>query len=166
MDPKPFAALYAKLERARRLGQSGRWEEAKPLYTELLGAFPRSSLLACELGYAEVAMGEAARAEAHLRRARAIDPSNTEALLGLANIRAARGDLAGAEALYLAVLKGDADDPEANFNLGALYFEHMGRPVKAVPYWERFLSIRPGDPEAQRIRALLRSTHPVGESRP
>lgn len=161
MDPKDFAPLHAKLERARERVAAGRAAEARPLYDELLRAFPGSSLLAAEAGFVAAATGDIPQAEAQFRRALAADPRNAEALLGLANVRVSRGDFPGAEALFLKVLEADPDDPEANFNLGALYYERMKRPDRAEPYWSRFLALRPDDPEAAAIRARLAAAGPA-----
>ena len=57
----------------------------------------------------------------------------------------------------------DGDDPEANFNLGALYYQNLGQPLLAVRYWERFLAVQPGDAEAPRIRQLVDS---IGKQQP
>jgi len=155
MDPKDFAPLFGQLNEVRALCDARRFAEAVPIYKQLLKAFPRSSLLACELGLSEMALGNATEAEAHLRLALDLNPGNSHALLGMANLALGRGDVRAAEGLLLDVLKLDPDDVEANFNLGALYFQSLAEPAKAVRYWQRFLELQPGDPEAPRIRGLL-----------
>jgi cytochrome c-type biogenesis protein CcmH/NrfG len=155
MDPKEFAPVYRKLSAVRALTDARRWAEAAPLYARLLTDFPRSSVLACELGLVEMAQGKATDAEAHLKLALDRNPGNSHALLGLANLAAGRNDGTRAERYLLDVLALDANDVEANFNLGALYFQSLGQPAKAVRYWQRFLELQPGDPEAPRIRQLL-----------
>lgn len=155
MDPKAFAPLYVKLNSVRALSEARRWTEAIALYRELLAAFPRSSTIAGELGLAEMASGNSAAAESHLRLALDRNPANSHAILGMANLAAGRHDDKGAEGFLLDALKLDPDDVEANFNLGAIYFQNLGQPVKAVPYWQRFLALQPDDPEAPRIRRLL-----------
>jgi arylsulfatase A-like enzyme len=155
MDPKTFAPLYGKLNAVRGLVDARRFAEAVPVYAQLLAAFPRSSVLACELGLVEMALGNAAEAESHLRLALDRNPGNSHALLGMANLAVGRQDYAGAEAYLLDVLALDPDDVEANFNLGALYFQNLGQPAKAVRYWQRFLELQPADPEAPRMRRLL-----------
>jgi len=155
MDPKDFAPLYGQLNEVRALCDARRFAEAVPIYKQLLTAFPRSSLLACELGLIEMALGNPAEAESHLRLALDRNPGNSHALLGMANLALARGDTLGAEGRLLDVLKLDPDDVEANFNLGALYVQNLAEPAKAVRYWQRFLELQPGDPEAPRIRGLV-----------
>ncbi len=155
LDPKAFAPLYVKINRVRELSEARRWTDAIVLYRELLAAFPRSSLIACELGLVEMASGKTAAAESHLRLALDRNPANSHAMLGLANLAIGRRDHKGAEGYLLDALALDPDDVEANLNLGALYFQNLGQPVKAVPYWQRFLALQPEDSEAPRIRRLL-----------
>jgi tetratricopeptide (TPR) repeat protein len=155
MDPKDFLPLYAQLNQVRALCDARRFAEAVPIYKRLLAAFPRSSVLACELGLVQMAMGNTAEAETYLHRSLELDAGNSHALLGVANIALGRGDTAGAEGRLLDVLKLDPDDVEANFNLGALYFQNLAQPEKAKRYWQRFLELQPGDPEAPRIRELV-----------
>jgi arylsulfatase A-like enzyme len=155
MDPKEFAPLYRKLNVVHELCEAGRFGEAVPMFGQLLSVFPRSSVLACELGLVEMALGKTTEAESHLRLALDRDPENAPALLGMANLALGRGAYTSAERLLLDALKLDPDDPEANFNLGTLYVQNLGRRVDAVPYWRRFLELQPTDPEAPRLRLLL-----------
>ena len=155
MDPKDFAPLYRQLNEVRALCDARRFVEAVPIYKQLMSAFPRSSLLACELGLVEMALGKPVEAESYLRLALDRNPGNSHALLGMANLALGRGDTKGAERYLLEVLTLDPDDVEANFNLGALYFQSLAEPAKAVRYWQRFLELQPTDPEANRIRGIL-----------
>ena len=155
MDPKDFAPLYRKLNAVRALLDARRWSDAAPLYAQLLAAFPRSSILLCELGLVEMAMGKVSEAEAHLNQALDRNPGNSHAHLGLANLAIGRKDYARAERHLLDVLASDENDVEANFDLGALYFQFLGRPAQAVRYWQRFLELQPDDPEAPRLRQIL-----------
>lgn len=155
MDPKSFAPFYRKLSAVHALCEVRRFAEAAVGYKELLSVFPRSSAIACELGLVEMALGQTAEAESHLRLALDRDPANSHALLGMANLALGRRDFTSAEGLLLDVLKLDADDVEAHFNLGALYAQNLGQPQRAVAYWQRFLELQPTDPEAPRIRQLL-----------
>jgi tetratricopeptide (TPR) repeat protein len=155
MDPKAFAPLYLELNAGRALADARRWSEAIPVYTKLLAAFPRSTVLACELGLVEMASGKSADAEAHLRLALDRNPANSHALLGIANLAIGRQDYKRAEEHLLEVLRLDPEDVEANIDLGALYVQNLGEPAKAVPYWRRFLELQPNDPDAPRIRRLL-----------
>ena len=155
MDPKAFAPIYRKLHGARALADAKRFAEAIPAYAQLLAVFPRSSVLACELGLVEMASGKLAEADRDLRLALDRNPANSHALLGLANLAINRQNFKTAEGHLLVVLRSDPDDVEANFDLGALYFQNLAQPGKAVRYWRRFLELQPQDTEAPRIRQLL-----------
>jgi arylsulfatase A-like enzyme len=155
MDPKAFAPLYRKLVAVRELCDARRFAEAAPLYTQLVAAFPRSSTLLGELGLVEMALGKPAEAESHLRLALERNPENSHAMLGLANVAIGRSDFKGAEKHLKDVLALDPDDLEANFDLGALYFQNLGQPALAARYWQRFVELQPEDPEAPRIRQLI-----------
>ncbi len=155
MDPKRLRPLLNKINDVRLMNDARRFTEAIPIYKELIGAFPRSSSLACELGLIEMATDKTADAESHLRLALDLNPDNSHAMLGLANLAIGRKDYSRAETYLLSVLKLDPDDVEANFNLGALYVQSLRTPVKAIPYWRRFLELQPTDPEAPRLKKLL-----------
>jgi len=155
MDPKAFAPLYRKIDEVHALSAQRRWQEALPIYRQLLAAFPASSVLAAELGLVEMALGRAADADTHLRAALALNPANAHALLGLANLAIGRKDFRRAERHLLDALALDPDDVEANFDLGALYLQSLNEPAKAAPYLKRFVMLQPDDPEAPRLREIL-----------
>jgi tetratricopeptide (TPR) repeat protein len=155
LDPKAFAPIYLKLNTVRAMSDAKRFADAIPIYKQLLAAFPRSSVLACELGLVEMAVGNTADAESHLRLSLDRNPANSHALLGMANLAMGRQDFKSAEGRLLDVLSLDPDDIEANFDLGAVYFQNLGEPAKAVRYWQHFLELQPNDAEAPRIRQLV-----------
>jgi tetratricopeptide (TPR) repeat protein len=156
MDPKTFAPIYRRLIAVRELCDARRFAEAVPLYRQLVAAFPRSSTLLGELGLVEMALGKPAEAASHLRLALERNPNNSHAMLGMANLAIGASDFKGAEVFLLDVLALDPDDLEANFNLGALYFQKLGQPEKAARYWQRFVELQPEDAETPRIRQLLK----------
>ena len=160
MDPKAFAPIYRKLNAVRLLVDQKKWKDAIAVYTQLLNDFPRSSVVACELGLVEMAIGKSADATTHLRLALDRNPTNSHALLGLANLAIERKDYKDAESKLLDVVELDPDDVEGNFNLGALYFQLLNQPAKAQKYWGRFLELQPEDPEAPRIRQMLAGLKP------
>jgi tetratricopeptide (TPR) repeat protein len=152
MDPKQFAPIYRKLVAVRDLCGARRFAEAVPLYTELLAAFPRSSAIACELGLVEMALGRPTEAESHLRRALDLNPDNSHALLGMANLAIGRRDYQAAEGHLLAVLTLDPDDLEAA-SIWALYFRAQSTREGLAIGGARGAAA--GRPRAPRIRKLL-----------
>jgi arylsulfatase A-like enzyme len=156
MDPKAFLPIYRRLITVRELCDARRFAEAVPLYLQLVAAFPRSSTLLGELGLVEMALGKHGEARSHLLLALDRNPNNSHAMLGMANLSIGASDFKGAEAYLLDVLALDPDDLEANFNLGALYYQNLGQPEKAASYWQRFVELQPEDTETPRIRQLLK----------
>jgi arylsulfatase A-like enzyme len=155
MDPKRFAPIYRTLDEAHAAALAGRFPDAASRYASLLATFPRSAVLESEYGVLLVASGRIPEGEPHLLRAVSLDPANVHAWLGLANVAIARGDAPLAEKRLRTLLAIDPDDVEGNFNLGLLYQQTLGRPAEARPFWERFLTLQPDDPEASRIRGLI-----------
>lgn len=155
MDPKKFMPLYRSLIEANHLALARKWKDATALYLRLLASFPRSSLLLSRLGLTEMGGGDLAAAESHLTQALKLDPRNSQSLLGLANIANARNDITSAETYLLKVVAIDPDDLEGNFNLGALYYQVIPNPDKAITYWERFIKLQPNDPETPKISQIV-----------
>lgn len=87
------------------------------------------------------------RAEAAYERALELDPSLSNALTNLGNIRFRRGFVVEAEGLYRAALAVDPTQPEAHYNLGFLYFE-SGEPAKAAQSFEQALENDPAFADA------------------
>jgi len=87
------------------------------------------------------------RAEAAYRAALELDPSLSNALTNLGNIRFRRGYLDEAVSLYRAALSVDPSQPEAHYNLGFLYFE-AGEPKKAAASFEQALAHDPAFADA------------------
>ena len=77
-------------------------------------------------------------AEDCYRRALQLDPTLSNALTNLGNIRFRQGQVDDAEQLYLQALEVDASQPEAHYNLGFLAYER-GEPSVAIPHFERAL---------------------------
>jgi tetratricopeptide (TPR) repeat protein len=103
----------------------------------------------------ELALGNPNEAESYMQLALDRNAKNAHALLGMANLAIGRRDYKAAEGYLLEVVALDPDDVEANFDLGALYFQMLGQPAKAVGYWQRFVDLQPDDREAPRIRKLI-----------
>lgn len=88
------------------------------------------------------------RAEAAYRRAIALDPSLSNALTNLGNLRFRRGDHDEAEKLYALALDLDPHQPEAFYNLGFLAFER-GELMRAADLFGRAVTSDPAFADAQ-----------------
>jgi len=94
---------------------------------------------------AELDLGDAAQRDAAMdayRRALALDPTMTAALVNLANVHYARDQIVEAEALYEKALAMDVTCFEAHFNLGNVYHD-SGRYDLAARCYQRALKIDP-----------------------
>lgn len=87
------------------------------------------------------------RAEECYRRALALDPSLSNALTNLGNLRFRAGLVEQAEELYRAALEVDPKQPEAYYNLGFLCFER-GEASEAADHFQRALASDPGFADA------------------
>lgn len=87
------------------------------------------------------------RAEDCYRRALSLDPSLSNAITNLGNIRFRRGFVEEAEALYRQALEADPSQPEAHYNLGFLYFE-AAEPRLAAECFESALEHDPAFSDA------------------
>ncbi len=87
------------------------------------------------------------RAEAAYRKALELDPSLSNALTNLGNLRFRRGFAHEAEELYLKALSVDPTQPEAHYNLGFLYFE-SGAPDRAAESFRQALAHDPAFADA------------------
>lgn len=88
-----------------------------------------------------------AEAEAAYRRAIELDPSLSNAITNLGNLRFRQGHTTEAEQLYQRALDMDGGQPEAFYNLGFLCFER-GDVTAAVGYFEKAVAQDPGFSDA------------------
>jgi len=98
----------------------------------------------CRLDEEEATFEDAERA---YRRALALDPSLSNALTNLGNLRFRMGALAEAEQLYRQALQVDSAQPEAHYNLGFLCFER-GEPEQAAECFRRAVERDPAFADA------------------
>jgi tetratricopeptide (TPR) repeat protein len=144
MDPKAFAPLYLELNAGRALADARRFAEAIPVYTKLLAAFPRSTVLACELGLVEMAMGKSADAESHLRLALDRDPANSTRCSAWRTSPSAARTTRGRR-LSPRGVEARPGRRRGQHRSGRSTFR-IGEPAKAVPYWRRFVALQPTIP--------------------
>lgn len=118
---------------------------------------------------AELDSGDAAQCDAAMdayRRALALDPSMTAALVNLANIHYARDQIVEAEALYEKALAIDPACFEAHFNLGNVHHD-TGRYEQAARCYAAALKIDPGYADAHFYLAVtLEKLGRSAEARP
>lgn len=92
-------------------------------------------------------------AEARYREAIRLDPSLSNAITNLGNVRYRRGDVASAERLYRQALEVDPEQPEALYNLGFLRAD-QGNPADAAGLFAKALEADPTFADAHFHLAL------------
>ena len=135
MTQAPFA-------RAQALHQSGRLDEARALYEQVLAAEPRHAEALHLLGYLWFQKGDGARALDLIGRAIALQPANPGYRYNRALILKETGRLEDAAADFREVARLQPSDADAWSDLGETLLS-LGRPDDALAAWDRALALRP-----------------------
>jgi Tfp pilus assembly protein PilF len=102
-------------------------------------------------GYAAYQAGDLSLARAEYEQALRDDPSNRDALLGIAAIEARSGRIGQAESYYRRLLQDDPRDPHAHAGLLALRAQH----VDPLQVESRIKTLLANDPEASVLHFSL-----------
>ncbi|HUR58796.1 MAG TPA: LysM peptidoglycan-binding domain-containing protein [Opitutaceae bacterium] len=51
--------------------------------------------------------------------------------------------------------RGDRDSPEAHFEAGLIYLNHIKDPLEAIHHFRKYLEFKPTSPQAQGVRGLI-----------
>ncbi len=100
--------------------------------------------------------GNKQASEVLARRALVLDPQSTDAWVLLSLALKDKGDADGAFDALRRALDINPDDALAHYNMGRLSLERLD-PAAAVAHFSRFVALAPDDPDAARVRELLRS---------
>jgi tetratricopeptide (TPR) repeat protein len=99
-----FRGVERDLGAARDAARAGRSDDAMRLYQLAIAASPESAFLYRELAVIERQSGNGDQALSHFRQAATLDPTDVEALTGMADLLESRGELAEALAAYESAL--------------------------------------------------------------
>jgi tetratricopeptide (TPR) repeat protein len=100
VDVLRFRASEQDVARARQAARAGKLDDAVAGYTRAIAASPDSAFLYRELAAVERQKGDTTRALEHLRKAVALDPTDSKSLVQAGELLEARGELAAAEKAY------------------------------------------------------------------
>lgn len=125
---------------------------AEQAYKQRADEFPKDPLAWYLYGRAALSPDDSMSAYS---KALALDPRHARAMMGIASIERAQGDVERAERDYKRALQLDSSLAEAWSGLGALYVRD-GRWDEAVRTCEGAIKAVPGDPEAYLALAELR----------
>jgi predicted TPR repeat methyltransferase len=148
------ASTQALFDRAVQLHQSGQWQEARPLYENVLQAQPRHANALHMLGMLEIRQKNHLRAIELLTQAIAIDPQHPLYHLTLGNAlqENQQSELALSSYSQAAALKPDF--VEAYFN-SAHALHTQERWSEALDFYNQAIALRPQYPQAYSNRGLV-----------
>lgn len=125
---------------------------AEEAYARALELRPGDYAASVDLGVLRLGQGKPAEAEALFAAAAKGRPGEPEAWTNLGLARRAQGDYKGAREALEKALAADPTFAPALKNLGLVHEKYLGRPADALPYYDRYLAVRPGDAEVERWR--------------
>jgi Tfp pilus assembly protein PilF len=133
---------------------------------------PKDTVARLNMGVVLLQAGVYPRAEKELRAVLDVETDNDEAALGLAAAlrgqgkRDSQGPFLEAEKILKGVLERDPHQFAAMLNLAVLYADYLGKPDKARPLVDQFLSEapdkHPGRPVAEKLKADAGVAKPEG----
>jgi tetratricopeptide (TPR) repeat protein len=129
-------------EKSQRALDERRYEEAASLLRQVLDADPGDFQAWTELGTARLMQDDAAEAEKAYRRAAAVRPGFTLALLNLGRLLSAQKRYADAAEPLAEAVRSRPDSAEANYLLGEAYLQ-IRKGSKAVVYFNEALRLDP-----------------------
>ncbi|MBI2945755.1 MAG: tetratricopeptide repeat protein [Candidatus Wallbacteria bacterium] len=153
----------AQLMLANTLADCERFEDAERAYGKAREKGATDAEVDYRLGDLQYNRGDHAAAVRYLARALENQPDHADAQRALAHIFAVGGEYDRAIAAYGGVLKLDAEDSEAYFELGNCY-EIRGQMEKARESWMKATEVDPDSDFAAFARDKLESTEPEGQA--
>ena len=127
---------------------------ALPHYESAVKLRPKRAAFQVDLGFCLAKLRKWKESEKALRTALKLEEGNLEARLHLGWVLNHEGDLAGALAEYVAILKVRPDDERALFNAGDISVL-LGKSKEADRFLGRLLAVNPAHSEASRLLALM-----------
>jgi tetratricopeptide (TPR) repeat protein len=135
-----------------------RYEDARREFEAELAGQPQHAQALTYLGDAEMHLDRGKRAEAHLRRALALDANMRLAQLDLGIVLAARSDSDEAARRFHEAIRLDPSKPDAHYHLGRLW-RSLGRNQEAQAEFEKVKSLAAEQPPPPLVQ-LSGRPHP------
>lgn len=133
----------------------GKTDAAIEEYKKAIALQPSNPKAYYGLGIASTAKRDFRAAHEAFRKTLEIDPKQPTACHGLGVACKELGDYDCARREFEAALKLDSSFAPSYFNLGQLYQSVLEDRGKAAICWEKYLELRPDDPQASRIREWI-----------
>lgn len=142
--PVPEAA-QREFQRGLQAQRAGRADEAQRIWEALAKSHPDLGGSQANLGLLHRAAGRHPASVAALEKAVAASPKQARFWNELGVSYRHAGQFAKAQTAYERALTEDANLAAAVLNLGILHDLYLNDPSKALPLYERFLTLTPGD---------------------
>jgi tetratricopeptide (TPR) repeat protein len=142
--PVPEAA-QREFTRALQAQRAGRNDEALRLYEALAKTHPDLGGVHANLGLIHRTAGRHAASVAALEKAVAASPKQARFWNELGVSHRHAGQFAKAQSAYERALEEDGNLAAAALNLGILHDVYQGDAAKALPLYERYAALTPGD---------------------
>ncbi|MEJ2744391.1 MAG: outer membrane protein assembly factor BamD, partial [bacterium] len=133
----------------------GKTDMAVEEYKKVISLQPLSAKAYYNLGITVLTKRDFRSAHDAFRKTLEIDPGQPTACHGLGVACKELGDYDCARRGFEEALKLDPSFAPSCFSLGQLYQSVLGDKGKAAIYWEKYLELRPDDPQASRIREWI-----------
>lgn len=139
--------------RARALGDTGRYDEARDAYRQAIAQMPRNAELLLEFGVLAGRNDDLVNARRVLEKAARLDPNDANIPFNLAQVAKAEGQYERAVRLFRQTLQLDPDYHEALVDQGdcLLLARHA---EEALEVLDKAVEVLPGDAMAHNFRAL------------
>lgn len=134
-----------KFNEALELIHSGRFEEAKSVFEEILLEDPKDADVLYNLGMCFTEMGQPDKAIRVLTKSIEYNPEHSNSYVAMGYAYSKTGDIENAEKYFLEALKLDPNNSYAMRNLGGIYGK-TGNIEKSILYLEKAYQINPIDP--------------------
>jgi outer membrane assembly lipoprotein YfiO len=141
----------------------GKTDMAIEEYKKAIELQPSDPRAYYSLGVAAMSKRDFRSAHEAFRKTLDIDPGQPTACHGLGVACKELGDYDGARRGFEEALRLDPSFAPAYFGLGKLYQSALGDRGKAAIYWEKYLELRPDDPQASRIREWIDQERQPGD---
>ncbi len=139
--------------RARALGETGRYDEARDAYRQAIAAMPRSAELLLEFGVLAGRNDDLQNARRVLEKAARLDPNDANIPFNLGQVAKTQEQYERAVRLFRQTLRLDPDYHEALVDLGDCLLL-TGHPKDALEVLDRAVEALPGDAMAHNFRAM------------
>ena len=149
-DAKDRLVEYRQFLRGTRLIVSGRFDEAAPIFEEILQEDPNNLSAHYDLASCEVQQGRVTDAVQHLHAVLALDPHNVTGLELLGTAWLSVRNLERARAEFEQLLSFYPQDYTAQYKLGVIAVL-QGRDDDAFPHAQAAVGIRPQSAEAHNL---------------